>query len=486
MVEPQAASDSGARKLGRRWPPPTLRWTVRARSTVLVTVAVAIAATLGDLAMLASYSARLQTDLDVTLREQAQNRADLLDAGQSPATLTLSRQEEAMVWIGQPDGTPIATGGSLLPLESPLTAPGFGGVDGVGAASEVTLLVLEQHEGEPNESGEREQERERLRVASVTTANGDLVVVVGAEEEQVEYAVRSLAWLLALGLPPLVAMAAALAWYTTGRALRPVEQIRSQATAISGASLSARVPVSNTGDEIQDLAETVNNMLDRLEAHDRSLRQFTADASHELKSPAANLRALVDTATVVDPAWGVLRDRLITETERLQDLVGNLLYLASSNAGRPSASPTAVALDELVFQEAEMVAAAGGVTVDLGSMEPAQVDGVESELQRLVRNLVDNGARPAASRLHLGIDRVAEGRAFAWVVGAAGPGINPADADRIFEPFTRLDTARARPDGGSGLGLSIVRQIAHDHEATVTVGRSPLGGAEFRVRFPPR
>jgi signal transduction histidine kinase len=229
----------------------------------------------------------------------------------------------------------------------------------------------------------------------------------------------------------------------------------------------------------------MNAMLERIEAHEHSLRQFSADASHELKSPVANLRALVDTASIDDPDWVELRGRLAGESDRLRDLVDNLLFLATHQAGRPPGRMEQVSLDELLFAEAELLVATGSVRVDLNGVQPTELAGSAPDLSRLVRNLVDNAARHAASKVALSVwaETTAGQERVVLTVGDDGDGIAPEDRERVFERFTRLDDARARHDGGSGLGLAIVSYIAEGHAGTVTVGHSPLGGAEFRVEF---
>lgn len=226
----------------------------------------------------------------------------------------------------------------------------------------------------------------------------------------------------------------------------------------------------------------MNSMLDRLEAHERSLRQFSADASHELKSPIANVRALVDTTELNDPEWSQVRSRLTGETDRLRDLVDNLLFLAASSGGRRRRPPAPVDLDDLVFDEAELLASTTAVSVDLSGIEPVQVLGDRGDLQRLVRNLADNAARHASGRVRFTTSTT--GSMVELRVADDGDGIAEEDRGRVFERFTRLDEARARDDGGSGLGLSIVRQIAEYHDGSITVGTADLGGAEFRVVLP--
>lgn len=444
---------------------------------MLATLVVAVALLVGSIALIAVYRSQLLSSLDSTLEQQAADRAQLVARGIDPATLTGPIDAESMVWIGSLDGQSVSVRGEVVPLENPVPPT-------IGKTTTINILV------EEISPGSVERERMDLRVASVTTPDGLLVVLAGAEVETVDKAASDLAGLFAIGLPPVVLLVAALTWFTTGLALRPVEDIRSRAAAISGANLGQRVPVPEREDEIGHLAETMNAMLDRIESHEYSLRQFSADASHELKSPVANLRALVETAEIDDEMWAELRSRLAGETDRLRDLVDNLLFLASHEAGGPVGETAPLALDELLFAEAEMLAATGRVVVDLGDVEPTLVEGSASDLRRLVRNLVDNAARHAESRVAFGVGRSTtsgggEGR-IVLNIGDDGPGIDAEDHERVFDRFTRLDAARARGDGGSGLGLAIVRQIADGHDATVTVGRSPLGGAEFRVVFPAR
>ncbi|MGI9597357.1 MAG: HAMP domain-containing sensor histidine kinase [Acidimicrobiales bacterium] len=443
---------------------------VRGRSTLLAALVVAVTLAFGALLLLTIYRNQLISSLDTTLEQQVADRAALLDGGTDPQSLTTVSAEEAVVWIGRDDGIAVAVGGTVIPLESPVPPV-------VGTTAGLELLV------EENKGGEHEDERElsQMRVASARSGDG-LIVIAGAEVETVDKAVTGLGRLFAIALPPLVALVAGLTWFTTGRALRPVEDIRSRAAEISGTSLSDRVPVPPTDDEIGHLAETMNAMLERIESHEYSLRQFTADASHELKSPVANLRALVDTADLSDPGWLALQSQLAGESDRLRDLVDNLLFLASHQAGRPPGGSEGLALDELLFVEAELLAATGVVTVDLTGVEPTELVGSTSDLRRLVRNLVDNAARHAESTVALSVGT--GGGEIILVVGDDGPGIPPDDRGRVFERFTRLDQARARGEGGSGLGLAIAKQIADSHGATIEIADSPLGGAEFRVVFP--
>jgi signal transduction histidine kinase len=456
--------------------------TVRGRSVVSNVAAVVVTSVVGAIVLLLLFRSSLQRNLDQTLQLQAQDRVGLIENGTDPATLVGPQQQEAFVWIGTPDGQTVATGGSLVPLETPLPSD-------LNGVSDLTMRV---EEISPTEV---ETERMTLRVAAASTRDGSLVVVAGSENEAIGKTVRQLATLFAFAVPLLALVVGALSWRTAGRALAPVEEIRRRATAVTGARLSQRVPVPDTGDEIEQLAETMNAMLGRLELHRDSLRQFTSDASHELKSPVANLRALLDTTTSSDPGWPESRTRLVAETDRLKSLVENLLYLASHAETGAIESPALVHIDDLLFDEAEMVASAQQVKVDISGVGPADVMGDAADLRRLFRNLVDNAARYASSTVTLSVETISAVALSVETTNAStgvtvvrvvddGPGIPVADRARVFDRFTRLDAARDRELGGSGLGLAIARQIVDDHRGSIMIEEADGGGTAVVLKFP--
>lgn len=337
-----------------------------------------------------------------------------------------------------------------------------------GSYGTVSLLVEEQYQFEGGE-----QERKDLRVAAAMANSRNLVVVVGTETDIITGPVGQLAALFAAALPILALLVVGLTWFTTGSALTSVDRIRAEAAAVSGSDLSRRVPVPRARDEVHDLAVTVNDMLARLEADQRRVSQFTADASHELRSPVANLRSLTETARLSGPEWEALRSKLTGETERLQGLIDNLLFLAArTDASSPSRDAAAVNVDDLLFDEAALLSATTELRIDVSRIEPVMTMGSAADLQRLVRNLAANATRHARSVIGLGCTTDADGRVVLQVWDD-GTGVAPTDRERIFERFTRLDEARDRDRGGSGLGLSIVRAIASDHGGSVSVTDTP-------------
>jgi signal transduction histidine kinase len=422
----------------------------------------------GSFLLLGAYEGQLVDNLDVTLEQQVADRATLLENGGSKGALVTVLQDEAFVWIGTRNGEVIAQGGAIFPLENPVP-------EAIGTTVDVSLLVEERR---PNKI---EQERMVLRLASAEISSGE-VVLAGSELESIDRTVAGLAKLFAIAVPVMVVIVGALAWFITGRALQPVAAIRTQAEAISGLTLTERVPVPDSHDEIEDLAVTVNQMLDRLESHDTAIRQFSSDASHELKSPVANIRAMVETRSSTDPSWEAARQSLVNETNRLGDLVDNLLFLASHQDHDRPRERTAVQLDELIFAEAELISETTPLRVDLSDIEPATIGGSAADLSRLLRNLVDNAARHAEQRIAFSLKTTSLGVRLS--IADDGDGVMEQDREKIFERFTRLDEARARDDGGTGLGLSIVAQVARAHGASIEVSEAELGGAAFTVMFP--
>ncbi|MEL6984467.1 MAG: HAMP domain-containing sensor histidine kinase [Actinomycetota bacterium] len=229
----------------------------------------------------------------------------------------------------------------------------------------------------------------------------------------------------------------------------------------------------------------LNDVLGQLEAQSSARRRFVADASHELKSPVANARALIETG---DPGPD-LDHRVLAELDRLQSLVDDLLYLASSDEGAPTGQMAMVDLDDLAFDEAERVTARTTLSIDASGVQPAEVLGDRLGLARAIRNLLENGARHGTSRVAIAIDD----RSNRWVLTVSddGPGIPPDQRDRIFERFTRLAGDRSRADGGTGLGLSIVAAVAERHSGSVAAVDPPVrsdgqagSGARFELSLP--
>jgi signal transduction histidine kinase len=224
-------------------------------------------------------------------------------------------------------------------------------------------------------------------------------------------------------------------------------------------------------------------MLDRLQAASERQRKFVADASHELQSPIAALRAQLEVA-IAQPAttdWAATSSDLLAESRQMERLVRDLLFLARSDGEESVRRIEPVDLDDIVLEEATRLRSTAQVGVDASGVSAAPLSGNRDELTRLVRNLLENAEHHAESRVRIRL--TAEGREIILMVEDDGPGVPPAERERIFQRFTRLDEARSRHNGGTGLGLAIVKEIAERHGGTVCVENADPG-ARFAVRLP--
>lgn len=281
---------------------------------------------------------------------------------------------------------------------------------------------------------------------------------------------------------------AGITWFTAGRVLRPVEAIRTRFAELSAQHLDQRVPVPPTRDEVSRLAETMNSTLERLRASVDRQRAFVSDASHELRSPLAALRAELEIALAhPDRAdWVAVVRAALGDTQRLQRLTTDLLLLArlDAHAGTGLVGGGPVDVVALVREETERRRPAGGPALRVESVPgPLFVHGQQTLLARLLGNLLDNAERHALRSVVVHVARDdALGLAVVHVQDD-GPGIPPADRRRVFERFTRLDDARTRATGGTGLGLAIAHHIATAHSGTLEITGAERG-ARFTITLP--
>ena len=297
-------------------------------------------------------------------------------------------------------------------------------------------------------------------------------------QSQVE---QTFAWLLIIGVPVLLVLACGTVWLVAGRALRPVEQIRSAVTAITSADLSQRVPEPGTDDEIGRLARTMNDMLARLEDAAARQRRFVADASHELRSPLTAIRTGLEVGLAhPDRApWPQIAGRAVRQSQRLEQLIAELLVLARSDAAQLAARRQPVDLAVLLADLAGATPAPG-ISIDLSAAPGTMTAGNPEDLSRMLRNLLDNAVRYAR---HPVLVTAAAATPDGVVVEIAddGPGIPAEERERVFGRFVRLDASREQASGSAGLGLAIAREIAAAHGATIVLTEAAGGGTRAVV-----
>jgi signal transduction histidine kinase len=316
------------------------------------------------------------------------------------------------------------------------------------------------------------------------TDEGDVVVIVGRDLEDVDQSLGTVILLVGLAVPLLIALVALTTWVVVGRALRPVEAMRREVDAVTATSLDRRIDQPAVDDEIGRLASTMNRMLDRLDHSQQVQRRFVSDASHELKSPLASLHQYAEVATTYPGRLGAeeLAEAIREEGGRLEAIVRGMLVLARADESALGDARNDVDVDDIVLAEAARLRASTALSIDTSAVAAARVSGDEQLLSQVVRNLADNAARHARSRIALSVAEVRGSVVVA--VDDDGPGIAEGDRERVFERFVRLDEARTRDAGGSGLGLAIVRELVAAHGGAVRAEAGALGGARFVVGLP--
>ncbi|GGL17024.1 two-component sensor histidine kinase [Mangrovihabitans endophyticus] len=324
----------------------------------------------------------------------------------------------------------------------------------------------------------------RVVVVSAGLPSDPVRVLVARSTADVAQGVHLLRITLLIAFPLLVVLLALVSWRVAGAALRPVEALRRGAEDITGGTRHGRLPVPGSRDEIHRLAVTLNGMLHRLETARVRQRAFVADAAHELRSPLTNMRTEIEVAQHLrdDTDWPALSVDLLADVHRLSRLVDDLLLLARADDGGTPHVP--VERVDLVGLLAAMAARYPAVAFSSPARSSAvttwEVLGDPDALSRVVANLLDNAVRHAE---HVRLTLAADGAYRTFSVIDDGPGIAPADRERVFDRFTRLDDARARDAGGTGLGLAIVRELVRRHDGTVALADA-RPGLRVDVRLP--
>jgi signal transduction histidine kinase len=431
----------------RRW---WSRRSVRARIVLSAAGPLAAALVLGTVALALVFSGGRLRDVDRQTRAEADSLVELVNSSQLPTVLPLPAGSGLQAQVLAADGRVLAataTASRVQPLVSDSDGP---------------RVLTDEH-------GSYAGVPLRIRTTLAQLDGAPVRVVVAAPLDDVRRALRALRLVLVLVVPLLLLGATSVVWWVTGLALRPVEQLRSAAAdqaADPARTPATGLPVPDTGDEIARLGATLNHLLAALRLLVSRQEGLVADAAHELRSPVTSMRVQLDVAQAhpdaVDVA--VLLTDLGHEVDRLAALTDDLLVLARAET-RNDVGSAVVDLTRLAGAEGE----------------PVSVRGDADALRRVVDNLRSNAQRHG-SVVHVRTS-VVDGDAV-LDVDDDGPGIPEAERDRVFERWVRLDDARARSEGGNGLGLALVREIARSHGGDVTVLTSPTGGARLRVRLP--
>ena len=435
--------------------------TIRAITTVAATIVVTIALVVGAAGLIAALRRTMVDELTEAARAQAADVVGQLEAGRPPV-LDVAGADEQLIQVMTPAGAVVAASPNMTGRPAVVRlAPGQ-------SARVVTPL----------------DDDEFVAVAEgAQTSDGPRIVLVARALVDVLDTTTVITRLLVIGLPLMVAVVALTTWFAVGRALAPVEAIRCEVDAISAAQLHRRVPRPKADDEIGRLAATMNRMLERLESARNSQRRFVSDASHELRSPITTIRqhAEVALAHPEHVTAAELAEVVLAEQQRMQRLVEDLLLLARVDEHVPL-TRAAVDLDDLAFEEGHRLRSATSKRVDTSGVNAVRVQGDADALRRMLRNVGENAVRHASSRVDVTL--VERGEEVVLTIDDDGPGIPATERARVLQRFVRLDDARSRNEGGSGLGFSIVDEVVRAHGGSMSIEQSPLGGARIVITLP--
>jgi heavy metal sensor kinase len=329
---------------------------------------------------------------------------------------------------------------------------------------------------------------EPVRIAAVRDAN--FTYLVGYPLAELRDLQDNL-YLTFLILIPIAVLISVVGGYLLAKnALRPVDEIVTQARKISAENLDLTIPVRNRKDEIGRLGTTINDMLTRLHESFAQVRQFSADASHELRTPLTIMRGEIELALrspKTPEDYRAVLESALEEIMRMTAIIDNLLVLAKADQGTYHTDFSEVDLGALVqelYEDSEVLAERKGIRLGLRATADITIVGDRLRLRQLVLNLIDNAIKytqqGGAVTLALGREN-----GFALIeVSDTGIGIPAEEQTKIFDRFYRVDKARSRELGGSGLGLSIAKWIAELHRGTITVSSSPNNGSTFTVLLP--
>jgi heavy metal sensor kinase len=334
--------------------------------------------------------------------------------------------------------------------------------------------------------------REFRFLTQIIEVNGRrFIVQTGVPEKDILRTLDSFRRNLLIFALLMLVLASGVGYWLSRKALAPVDAITRTACSITGANLSSRLEQLNTGDELQRLSDTLNEMLSRIEAAFQRVSQFTADASHELRTPISLMRIEAEIALRKSRDKGEYQEALrhiLVEAERTSVLIENLLSLARADAGRESLDIRNLDFRDIVQNAANNwrrpIAAQGLAFTEDVEKDNLFVAADKTALARLVNILIDNAVKytPSPGSIELRLEQ-RNGKAL-LAVRDTGVGISTEEQTRIFERFYRADEARTRESGGAGLGLAIARWIVEQHRGSITVTSAPGAGSTFVVQLP--
>jgi heavy metal sensor kinase len=332
-------------------------------------------------------------------------------------------------------------------------------------------------------------ERLRMMVGNVRRDGGRYVIRVARSEEPLRHELGELLFGMALALPLAIGLSSLVGARMARRALHPVELMADHARRITAERLHDRLPVENPNDELGRLATVFNDTLARLDSSFHQLRRFTADASHELRTPLTALRSVGEVGLAERHDADGYRDiigSMLEDADRLTRLVESLLTLSRADAGVAALRPEGIDLSQLarnVVNDLCVLAEEKQQLIRIEATNPAFTLADRITVTQALVNLLDNAIKYSPKGAVIVVEVSANGEAHIDVLDS-GPGIPAEHQQRIFDRFYRIDEARARGNGGVGLGLSIAQWAVHANHGQLSLHRTDSSGSTFRIKLP--
>jgi heavy metal sensor kinase len=452
---------------------------LRVRLTLWYVALLAFVLTAFGAFLYSSLEQRLMLEIDRSLETQARRLTPPPDAAPGPPPQLIGRRRPASGGLAVSVYDP--TGREMLFGEIQDDLPDLAQARQIAAGGVSDLRTVETNDDEFWRV---------LTMPIIQAGQQTMVLQIARSQADSETALRELLLLLLIGIPATLVLAIAIGLFLAGRALDPIDRITRTAAQIGAGDLSRRLHLPHRRDEVGRLAATFDAMLDRLEASFERQRRFTADASHELRTPLALMISQADVtlerSRSADEYREVL-DGMRGDARRMSQLLGDLLTLARADDGKLDLGREPLDLGELaedVVATMTPLADERGICLDVQLVEHVVVDADQTRLTQLLVNLVDNALKytPAGGTVMVVVDRASDEAVLQ--VADTGVGIAASHLPRIFERFYRVDAARARSDGGVGLGLAICRWIVEAHGGTIEVESKVGKGTTFTVRLP--
>ncbi len=331
---------------------------------------------------------------------------------------------------------------------------------------------------------------QRVVLLRVDDKSRRFIVLIAQAREELIAELTTIRGYFLLCSPAMLLISGVAGVWLANRSLSPVAAMTTRAEQISARNLDERLPVGDDRDELGRLATVINDLLGRLSGSFEAMREFTADASHELRTPLAIIRGEADVALSQDRNSAEYRESLATiqdEARHLSRIVDDLMVLARADAGQRSLRRESLYLNDLVEEcgrKVQVLAAGKGVRLDVDPSDDLPFVGDEDLLRRMILNLLDNAIKYSDAGGEVAVRLSQEEGVLKLIVSDDGVGI-PAEARAlVFDRFYRLERPRARVDGGSGLGLPIVKWVAEAHAGSVAVVSRSGQGSVFTVSLP--